>query len=50
MLEIFLAKREILQLYLNRVYLSGGIYGVETMSREDVRQAGVASSRSARRR
>ncbi len=32
MLEIFLTKREILQLYLNRVYLSGGIYGIETMS------------------
>src|SRR5918996_5251318 len=28
MLEIFLSKREILQLYLNRVYLSGGIYGI----------------------
>ncbi|HZM93317.1 MAG TPA: PBP1A family penicillin-binding protein [Vicinamibacterales bacterium] len=33
MLEIFLSKREILQLYMNRVYLGGGIYGVETMSR-----------------
>src|SRR5919106_806828 len=32
MLELFLSKREILELYLNRVYLSGGIYGVETMS------------------
>jgi 1A family penicillin-binding protein len=34
MLELFLSKREILELYLNRVYLSGGIYGVETMSRK----------------
>ena len=34
LLEIFLSKREILQLYLNRVYLSGGIYGVETMSQK----------------
>jgi 1A family penicillin-binding protein len=34
MLEIFLSKREILQLYMNRVYLSGGIYGVETMSQK----------------
>ena len=34
MLEIFLSKKEILQLYMNRVYLSGGIYGVETMSRK----------------
>jgi 1A family penicillin-binding protein len=34
MLEIFLSKREILQLYLNRVYLSGGIYGIETMSQK----------------
>src|SRR4029079_1807675 len=31
---ICISKREILQLYLNRVYLSGGIYGVETMSRK----------------
>jgi penicillin-binding protein 1A len=34
MLEVFLSKREILELYLNRVYLSGGIYGVETMSQK----------------
>lgn len=34
MLEVFLSKREILQLYLNRVYLSAGIYGVETMSQK----------------
>ncbi|MGH9347424.1 MAG: transglycosylase domain-containing protein [Vicinamibacterales bacterium] len=32
MLEVFLSKRDILELYLNRVYLSAGIYGVETMS------------------
>src|SRR5262245_42829613 len=32
MLEIFLTKREILQLYMNRIYLGSGIYGVETMS------------------
>ena len=32
MLEIFLSKKEILELYFNRVYLSAGIYGVETMS------------------
>jgi 1A family penicillin-binding protein len=32
MLEIFLSKRDILELYFNRVYLSAGIYGVETMS------------------
>jgi membrane peptidoglycan carboxypeptidase len=34
MLEIFLSKREILELYLNRVFLSGGIYGIETMSQK----------------
>jgi 1A family penicillin-binding protein len=34
LLEIFLSKKEILQLYMNRVYLSGGIYGVETMSQK----------------
>jgi penicillin-binding protein 1A len=33
LLEIFLSKREILQLYMNRIYLGSGIYGVETMSR-----------------
>ena len=32
MLEVFLSKRDILELYFNRVYLSAGIYGVETMS------------------
>ena len=32
MLEIFLSKKEILELYFDRVYLSGGVYGVETMS------------------
>jgi len=38
MLEIFLSKREILELYLNRVYLSGGIYGIETMSQKMLRK------------
>jgi 1A family penicillin-binding protein len=38
MLEIFLSKREILQLYMNRVFLSGGIYGVETMSQKLLRK------------
>jgi penicillin-binding protein 1A len=38
MLEIFLSKKEILQLYMNRVYLSGGIYGVETMSQKLLRK------------
>jgi len=28
-----LTKNQILELYLNRIYLSGGVYGVETMSR-----------------
>jgi 1A family penicillin-binding protein len=34
MLEILLSKREILELYLNRVYLGAGIYGVEPMSQK----------------
>jgi len=38
LLEIFLSKREILQLYLNRVYLSGGIYGIEAMSQKMLRK------------
>ena len=33
LLEHELTKDQILELYLNRVYLSGGVYGVETMSR-----------------
>jgi 1A family penicillin-binding protein len=32
MLEVFLSKKEIVTLYMNRVFLGGGIYGVETMS------------------
>src|SRR3954470_6130971 len=32
MLEIELSKAQILELYLNRIYLSAGVYGVETMS------------------
>jgi 1A family penicillin-binding protein len=32
LLEHQLTKKQILELYLNRVYLSGGVYGVETMS------------------
>jgi penicillin-binding protein 1A len=33
LLEQELSKDQILELYLNRVYLSAGVYGVETMSR-----------------
>ncbi|MGH9407931.1 MAG: transglycosylase domain-containing protein [Vicinamibacterales bacterium] len=32
MLEQELTKKQILELYLNRIYLSGGVYGVETMA------------------
>ena len=32
MLELFLSKKEIVTLYMNRIFLGGGIYGVETMS------------------
>jgi 1A family penicillin-binding protein len=38
MLEVFLSKKEILELYLNRVFLSGGVYGVETMSQKMLRK------------
>jgi 1A family penicillin-binding protein len=38
LLEVFLSKREILELYLNRVFLSGGVYGVETMSQKLLRK------------
>ncbi len=33
MIEAGLTKQQVLELYLNRIYLSAGIYGVETMSR-----------------
>jgi penicillin-binding protein 1A len=33
LLEQELSKKQILELYLNRIYLSGGVYGVETMSK-----------------
>jgi 1A family penicillin-binding protein len=42
MLEIFLSKREILQLYFNRIYLSGGIYGIEAMSQKMLRKPASA--------
>jgi 1A family penicillin-binding protein len=38
MLEIFLSKKEIVTLYMNRVFLGGGIYGVETMSEKMLRK------------
>ena len=34
LLELRLSKDEILELYLNRVYLSAGVYGVEAMSND----------------
>lgn len=48
MLEVELTKSEILELYLNRVYLSAGVYGVETMSqhlfRKSAKQLSLAES------
>jgi 1A family penicillin-binding protein len=38
LLELFLSKRDILELYFNRIYLSGGIYGIETMSQRTFRK------------
>ena len=39
MLEVELTKDQILELYLNRVYLSAGVYGVETMSQHLYRKS-----------
>jgi 1A family penicillin-binding protein len=33
MIEAGLSKEQVLELYLNRIYLSAGVYGVETMAR-----------------
>ncbi len=33
MIDAQLSKEQVLELYLNRIYLSAGVYGVETMSR-----------------
>ena len=43
LIEAQLTKEQILELYLNRIYLSAGVYGVETMSQRLVRQAGAVS-------
>ena len=40
MIDSQLSKQQILELYLNRIYLSAGVYGVETMSQHLFRQAG----------
>jgi penicillin-binding protein 1A len=34
MIDARLSKEQVLELYLNRIYLSAGVYGVETMSRQ----------------
>ena len=38
LLEVFLSKKEIITLYMNRVFLGGGVYGVETMSQKMLRK------------
>jgi len=42
MLEAQLTKKQILELYLNRVYLSAGVYGVQTMSEHLFRKSADA--------
>jgi 1A family penicillin-binding protein len=42
LIEAQLQKRQILELYLNRVYLSAGVYGVETMSEHMFRKPASA--------
>ena len=42
LIEAQLSKKQILEFYLNRVYLSAGVYGVETMSEHLFRKAASA--------
>lgn len=42
LIEAELSKQEILELYLNRVYLSAGVYGVETMAQHLFRKPASA--------
>ena len=42
LIEAQLSKKQILELYLNRVYLSAGVYGVETMSQHLFRKPASA--------
>jgi len=42
LIESQLSKRQILEFYLNRIYLSGGVYGVETMSQHLFRKPASA--------
>lgn len=48
MIDAQLSKQDVLELYLNRIYLSAGVYGVETMSRhlfgKPARQLSLAES------
>ena len=44
LIEAQLTKKQILELYLNRVYLSAGVYGVETMSEHLFRKPARAVS------
>ena len=46
LLEAQLTKKQILEFYLNRVYLSAGVYGVETMSEHLFRKPASAVSLS----
>jgi 1A family penicillin-binding protein len=42
LIEQQLTKNQILELYLNRIYLSGGVYGVQTMSQHLFRKPAAA--------
>ena len=50
LIEAQLTKTQILELYLNRVYLSAGVYGVETMSEHLFRKPAQRRSRCRKRR
>ena len=50
LIEAQLSKQQILELYLNRIFLGAGIYGVEAMSQRVFGKPGESADAGARAR